>query len=70
LKVDLKQTQTLTWMSQWQSTITNTTTEMGQFTIAPPSCTGDPCNPAYSGPPNFDVYQDNVYGTFTFVPVN
>lgn len=66
----VSESQTLTWQAQWQNVITNTQAETDQLTIQGPSCTGDPCNPSYSGPPEFDVYEDNVYGTFVFIPVN
>jgi len=33
------------------------------------SSTG-PCVPAYTGPTQFNIYQDNMYGTFMFAPVH
>lgn len=54
----------------YNSTITDTNMQTDQLQITGPGCTGSPCNPAYSGPGEFDVYQDNIYGTFMFWPVN
>jgi hypothetical protein len=70
VKVVIKDSSTLTWTSTWQSTITNTSTQTDELTIASPPCSGDPCNPSYAGPGEFDVYTDNLYGTFVFIPVN
>jgi hypothetical protein len=67
---NLKQSQTLTWMNQAQTSITNTQTETDMLSITGPPCTGSPCAPPYSGPPEFAVYQDNLYGTFMFNPIN
>ncbi len=51
--------------------ITNSTSNYGQFTIVGPPCTagGSPCAQVYAGPGEFDVYQDNKFGTFMFWPV-
>ena len=70
IKVVVKESSTLTWTSTWQSTITTTSTQTDELTIASPPCSGDPCNPSYAGPGEFDVYTDNIYGTFVFIPVN
>jgi len=43
------------------------------LSITGPPCAGVnfPCNPTYNGiPSEFDVYQDNIYGTFMFNGVN
>jgi hypothetical protein len=70
LKVIVKESSTLTWTTTYQNTITNTSTQTDVLSIASPPCTGDPCNPSYAGPGEFDVYTDNLYGTFVFIPVN
>jgi hypothetical protein len=67
---DLTQKWTQMWVNSWQNTITNTSTQtdIAQITTAPcPSLTA-PCVPAVSEPTEFDVYQDNLYGTFMFWP--
>jgi len=70
LTVDIKDSSTLKWTSVYNSMITDTDTQLDQLQITGPSCTGSPCNPQYTGPGEFDVYQDNIYGTFMFWPVN
>ncbi len=62
----LKVADTLTWTSTQSSTIANTTTgtKIASFTL------GAPCASClYTGPTVFQVYEDNVYGTFMFDPV-
>ena len=34
------------------------------------STSSGPCVPEYSGPTQFNIYQDNLYGTFMFAPVH
>jgi hypothetical protein len=62
----LKVADTMTWTSSQSSTIANTSaaTQIASFTLGAPctSCT-------YTGPTVFEVYEDNVYGTFMFNPV-
>ncbi len=67
---DLKQNQTLTWVNSTNSSITNTNSETDLLSITGPSCFSSPCSPSYSGPPEFQVFQDNLYGTFMFNPIN
>jgi hypothetical protein len=69
IQVDTKFTQTLNWTHSFQQALTNTTMNTSSFTIAPPPCPNGVC-PQYSGPPEFLVYQDNLYGTFVFYPVH
>ncbi|MGB8525208.1 MAG: kelch repeat-containing protein, partial [Candidatus Acidiferrales bacterium] len=62
--VDLKTSTTLTFGNQWS---TQTSVVMGQTvttTITPPLFTDN-----YTGPTEFDVFQDNIYGTLMFNPV-
>ena len=70
--VDVKQTDTLTWTNSWQNTLTTTTTLTDALSVTGPGCpqTSPPCVPAYAGPGEFIVYQDNLYGTFMFYPGN
>ena len=71
-QIDVKQTDTLTWTNTWENTLTTTTTLTDAFSITGPGCpqTSPPCVPAYTGPGEFLVYQDNLYGTFMFYPGN
>jgi hypothetical protein len=57
---------TLTWNHSWLDTLTTTTTLTDALSVKGPP---DP-PPSYSGPTQFIVYQDNLFGTFAFVPVN
>jgi hypothetical protein len=62
----LKVANTLTWTNMQSSSIanSNTTTQIASFTL------GSPCaSCAYTGPTVFEVYEDNVFGTFMFDPV-
>lgn len=60
---DLKISNTLTWTNQWS---TQSTQNFGQ--TAALSVTGPAFTDNYTGPVEFDVYQDTVYGTFMFYP--
>jgi hypothetical protein len=53
------------------SSITNTTSSSATAEIYGPPCgaTTAPCVPVYTGPAEFDLYQDNIYGTFMFYPI-
>lgn len=57
---------TLTWNYTWLNTLTTTTTLTDALTVKSPP---DP-PPTYDGPVEFIAYQDNMFGTFAFVPVN
>lgn len=72
LQYDLKYQNQLTWTDTSSSSVTSTTTKIDTLTITGPPCQTNsaPCVPAYTGPGEFDVYQDNIYGTFMFNPVN
>jgi len=56
------------------TTNTNTATSTALASITGPTCTvssgSNTCSPQYTGPIEFEVYQDNQYGTFMFFPVN
>jgi hypothetical protein len=62
LTYDWKQSTTFTWIDQWTSTRTQMTGQMATVSITGPTGT-------YTGPDEFNVYQDNVYGTFMVNPV-
>lgn len=59
----VKDTTRLTWTNKWNETQTDTTGQSATFSITGPATTDN-----YSGPTEFQVYQDNVYGTFMFAP--
>jgi hypothetical protein len=67
---DLKQTWTMTWenVSTTSTMATNTQTDTAQITGPPCPATTPPCNPQYTEPHEFAIYQDNLYGTFMFWP--
>lgn len=55
----LKTTQT--WTNKWASTTTTMVGQSATATVAEPLS-------GYDGPSQFEVYKDNVYGTFMFYP--
>jgi hypothetical protein len=57
----LKNSTTLTWVNQFNQSTNVSHGQTAAFTIQGPSC--------WAGPANYDVYQDNLYGTFVFWPV-
>jgi len=62
LTYDWKQSTTFTWVDQWTNTKSKMTGQMASVSITGP--TG-----SYTGPDEFNVFQDNVYGTFMVYPV-
>jgi hypothetical protein len=62
----MTQSLTLTWNYTWLNTLTSTTTLTDALSVKGPP---DP-PPPYTGPVEFIAYQDNLFGTFAFVPVN
>jgi hypothetical protein len=70
LSADFKQNWTSSWDNTYQTTISNTNTQTDTAVITSPPCpaTSYPCNPNYTEPHEFTVYQDNLYGTFLFWP--
>jgi hypothetical protein len=79
LDADLENSNTLTWSTDEQSSITQTTTSTASLSIQGPACNNviqgvGPCVPVYDAsnnqPVQFDVYQDNMYGTFMFAPIH
>jgi hypothetical protein len=78
LNADLKQSNSLTWTTESQTSITDTATNTASLSFQPPPCNNvtagvGPCVPVYDSggnqPTEFQVYQDNLYGTFMFAPV-
>jgi hypothetical protein len=62
LTYDWKQSTTFTWMDQWNSLMTEMMSQQNLVDIVGP--TG-----SYTGPTEFNIFQDNVYGTFMVYPV-
>ena len=58
---DFKESTTFTWVDQWNALNTSSNTQSFIANIANPPA-------SYSGPNDFLVYQDNVYGTFMLAP--
>lgn len=67
----LKLSQTFTRTHQAGSSVTNTAQQIDTLSITGPPCGSAtaPCVPVYTGPSEFDVYQDNIFGAFMFNPV-
>ncbi len=59
---DLNNTKTTTWTNKWSETQTNTVSQNAAYSITGPLATDN-----YTGPTGYEVWQDNVYGTFVFV---
>jgi hypothetical protein len=73
VQYDFKQSSTFTWVHSHLLTTNNITDSIDSLSITGPPCPAPlpgPCNPAYSGLPQFDVYQDNIFGGFMFWGVN
>ncbi len=70
--VTLSNSQTFTWTHTWENTLTTTKTQTNALSVTGPGCpqTSPPCVPSYTGPGEFIVFQDNLYGTFMFYPGN
>jgi hypothetical protein len=70
--VDLLSTTTLTFTDQWSQTnsIAKQVSATGSATGPPCVVSSGVCSPVYTGPTEFEVFQDNIYNTFMFYPVN
>lgn len=71
--------QILTWENQASTQLTNSSTSTATLSVQGPPCNNvnpgvGPCVPVYDAsgtePTQFEVYQDNLYGTFMFAPVH
>jgi hypothetical protein len=76
---DLKLSNMLQWTTEEQNTITNSNTSTASLSDQGPPCNNQvqgqgPCIPVYdqglNEPVQFFIFQDNLYGTFMFAPVN
>lgn len=61
---DIKLTSTYQWSDSWSSTINSQTGKTASYSITGPASTDD-----YTGPVSFQVWRDNIYGSFMFYPV-
>lgn len=62
ITADLKGTSSTTWTNKWSNTQTDIAGQSAAYSITGPVATDN-----YTGPTGFEVWQDNVYGTFMFV---
>lgn len=62
ITVDIKTSTTFTWMDQWNTTMTQMMSQTNSVSI-------HGWTPPYTGPDEFNVFQDNIYGTFMVYPV-
>lgn len=76
---DVKNSDTLTWTTEEQNSISNSTTSTASLSVQGPPCNNQvpeqgPCIPVYDSsgtePVQFYIYEDNMYGTFMFAPVD
>lgn len=71
----VKKSQTLEWSNEVNNSTTVSNTFTGTAFISGPACNGIPCNPSYppAGPKygqatEIDIFVDNFFGSFVFVP--
>jgi hypothetical protein len=65
LTAETQYSRTQTWTHEWSATRTNTTGNSASLSITGPATSDN-----YTGPTEFVVYQDNIFGTFMFYPVS
>jgi hypothetical protein len=61
VSADLKFSNTTTWMNKWSALTTNMVGQSASMSITGPATSDN-----YTGPQEFDLWKDNVYGTFMF----
>jgi len=68
--LDVKNSDSLTWTDQWSHTNNQANTQSATGSVTGPAChvNGSVCSPVYTGPTEFEVYMDNIYGTYMFYP--
>ncbi len=64
ISVDLKNSNTTTWVNKTSTTANTQGTVTAQLSITGPATTDN-----YAGPTEMQVWKDNVYGSFMFFPV-
>lgn len=62
LSFDIAETDSLNWTNEWSRMSSTTVGQNAAYAI-----TGPVAADAYSGPTEYEVWQDNIYGTFMFV---
>jgi hypothetical protein len=62
--VDLKSSTAMTFVNQWSTQTSLITGQTVTTTITPPGFADN-----YTGPTEFNIFQDNIYGTLMFNPV-
>jgi hypothetical protein len=72
LKTTMQQSATLQWTYQANTSITSTSGYSAKASVTGPPCNvvANVCDPVYFGQTEMDIYQDNVFGTFMFNPIN
>jgi hypothetical protein len=72
ISVKTNYTNSFTTTQSYQQTITTTNMQQDTLSITGPNCPAEnpPCSPTYSGPPEFVVYQDNLFGSYMFYPLH
>ena len=67
---DTTNSTSLTLFNQWSKTNSQVTGETATGVVKGPACTvvNNLCSPVYTGPTEFSVFQDNVFGTYMFYP--
>jgi hypothetical protein len=79
ISADVKTSYTAELTTEKQSSITETTTSTAALSVQGAPCNNTvsgvgPCVPVYDAsgtePTQFEVYQDNMYGTFLFAPIH
>lgn len=61
---DIKVANTYQWTDSWSSTINSQTGKTASYSITGPAASDN-----YTGPVSFQVWRDNIYGSFMFYPV-
>lgn len=75
LEYKLTYSGSVTMTNEKKTSDTTTSSSTDTATIYGPTCSANPCSPAYSGvapsqPSSFNVYQDNLYNSYMFYGVN
>jgi len=75
----VKTSGSLTWTTEAQTSSTETTSSTAALSVQGPPCGNvnagiGPCAPVYDAaggqPVQFEIYQDNMFGSFMFAPIN
>jgi hypothetical protein len=67
---DVTASDTITYTNQYSTTNSQATGITATGSITGPPCTvvSGKCSPVYTGPTEYEVFQDNIYGTYMFYP--